>query len=69
MTFPQPRWDSIWLACRGCGHEWDDWSPAIVPVETLVAHWQSYRCPSCGCGYEDHTIMLRATALKGATDG
>jgi hypothetical protein len=23
----KPAWSPIWLACKACLHEWDDWQP------------------------------------------
>ena len=43
-----PTWEPIWLGCKRCGHEWDDWQPQMVPVATWVAHVRTYRCPECG---------------------
>jgi hypothetical protein len=34
---PKPYFREIWLACRQCGHKWDDWQPCDVLIERWVA--------------------------------
>jgi hypothetical protein len=60
--WPKPRWEPIWLACSACHHEWDDWQPAMVPIDTWVAHCGTFQCPKCGAGKSD--ILIRTTPLK-----
>jgi hypothetical protein len=61
MTNPRPTWESIWLACLSCKHEWDDWQPIGVRVETWIAHVGTFRCPLCGKGAS--SVTLRSTRL------
>lgn len=62
---PIPRFIPIWLACR-CGHQWDDWQPSMVPVETWCAHVRTYHCPKCGKGRRN--VLLRTTPLAEPSD-
>jgi len=63
VDWPPPSWQPIWLACKACRHEWDDWTSAYVPVATLVAHWHTYRCPACN-NRGKRNVLLRTTPLK-----
>jgi hypothetical protein len=58
--WPKPTWRPIWLSCKGCRHDWDDWQPCHVPVETWCAHARTYHCPECG----SDMVLLRLTPLK-----
>ena len=58
----RPVWAPIWLACRQCGHTWDDWQPRNVPLETWVAHVKTYRCPHCGAA--GNAVLPRTTRLE-----
>lgn len=62
MSWPAPTFQPIWLACKACGHKWDDWQPAHVPVATWVAHVRTYHCPKCGKGRR--TVLLRQEPLS-----
>jgi hypothetical protein len=44
---PRPSWKPLFLHC-GCGHEWQDWQPLNVPIETWIAHLRGLGCPACG---------------------
>lgn len=54
-----PAWEPIWLACKACGHKWDDWQPSRVPADTWVAHVKTYRCPSCRKGRRNVLIRMQ----------
>jgi len=58
----RPTFVPIWLACKACHHEWDDWQPQNVPIETWVAHVTTYRCPNCGAGKGD--LLLRKKPIE-----
>jgi hypothetical protein len=60
----KPTWEVIWLHCKACGHRWDDWQPAMVPIPTWVAHVGTYRCPNCGKGGDD--VLIRMLPLDPA---
>lgn len=62
----RPCWDPIWLACKACDHEWDDWQPGMCPIDTWVAHVKTYRCPHCG--KRGRNILYRMKPLEGADD-
>ena len=59
----RPTFGPIWLACRQCGHTWDDWQPQSVPLKTWTAHVKTYRCPHCGAA--SSSLLLRTTRLEG----
>lgn len=59
----KPTWDPLWLACKSCGHAWDDWQPCHVPVDTWLTHLKTHRCPQCGKGYSDKNLLLRFKPL------
>jgi len=59
----RPYFSEIWLACGQCSHEWDDWQPCRVPVETWIAHAQTFRCPKCGA---DKGIKIRSSPMAAA---
>lgn len=63
MSEERPTFAPIWLACKACGHAWDDWQPQGVPVATWAAHVSAYRCPHCGAGKGD--VLLRRAPLDG----
>ena len=44
----RPTWEPMFLRCKSCRHEWDDWTPQNAPAKTIIAHWKTYRCPACG---------------------
>jgi hypothetical protein len=56
----KPTCVPIWLACRACNYQWDDWQPCDVPVATWLAHCRTWRCPACGKG--GRNVLLRGTA-------
>jgi hypothetical protein len=63
----KPDWQPFWLACKKCGHEWDDWIPVHVPVEAAVAYMRSaYRCLRCNAGFD--AMLWRSTPLKRVFD-
>ena len=62
--WPKPTWEPLWLACKACGHKWDDWQPSHVPAETWIAHLRTHSCPKCGKGYSDHVLLLRTKPLS-----
>lgn len=64
MSFlrPRPVWVPIWLACKQCGHAWEDTQPNNCPVETWCAHVRTYRCPNCGAG--TRKVVLRIKPLE-----
>ena len=57
----RPSWEPIWLVCKVCDHQWDDWQPSNVPAETWAAHVRTYRCPNCGKG--GRRVLLRTRPL------
>jgi hypothetical protein len=59
----KPGWSPIYLACK-CGHEWDDWQPYNVPVETWCTHVRTYHCPHCG--KRGRNILLRTKPIATA---
>jgi hypothetical protein len=61
----KPTWEPIWLACEACGHEWDDWQPGMVPVETWAAHVRTCHCPKCGKG--GAAVLMRTHPIKVTT--
>ena len=61
----KPAWGPIWLACKACRHEWDDWQPAMVPIATWVAHVKTYHCPNCGKGARN--VLIRRHPLPSAS--
>lgn len=61
---PRPVWLPIWLACRSCKHEWDDWQPNVVPLQTWIAHVKTYQCPQCGAG-ASRIVLRRKTPEAG----
>jgi hypothetical protein len=56
-TTARPEFVSIWLRCKACGKDWDDWQPIMVPVTVWVAYVKTYRCPHCGAG--GRNVLLR----------
>jgi hypothetical protein len=56
-----PTWVPIWLACKACEHQWDDWQPCNCPIETWAAHVRTLHCPRCGKG--SRHVVLRAEPL------
>ena len=63
----KPTWEPIWLACCSCKHEWDDWQPCHVPIDTWVAHCRTYHCPKCGAGI-GNILLLNKPMRAGFTD-
>ena len=63
MTDPPPRFVPLWLACKKCKAEWDDWQPGFVRVEVWLAHVRSLRCPKCGRGLRSRSLRLRQRPL------
>lgn len=63
---PKPTWGPIWLACKACGHWWDDWQPCGVPIDTWVAHVGTYHCPICGKGSRSVLVRRRPMSEKPA---
>lgn len=59
----QPAWAPFWLACRACGHAWDDWIPVKVPFDTVVAHMRAFHCLKCRA--DSHQLSVRTTPLPG----
>jgi hypothetical protein len=62
MTSMPPAWAPIWLTCKACGHEWDDWQPCRCPIPTWVAHVKTYRCPICH--KRGRNILIRMQPLE-----
>jgi hypothetical protein len=62
----RPSWHPIWLACKACKHEWDDWQPANVPLRTWAAHIRTFRCPNCDKG--GRQVLWRARPLNAARE-
>lgn len=60
----RPRFEPIWLACKGCGHRWDDWQPTNVPLATWAAHVKTYHCPLCRA--DCRNLVLRTKPLEEA---
>jgi len=58
---PQPVWSPLWLTCKACGYQWDDWQPIGVPLATWVAHIRTIRCRTCG---GRKSIFLRSAPLS-----
>jgi hypothetical protein len=61
-NWPPPSWAPIWLRCKSCGRDWDDWQPVMVPIKTWIAHCRTYRCP--GCGADGKHIVVRQEPLS-----
>jgi DNA-directed RNA polymerase subunit RPC12/RpoP len=62
---PKPYFREIWLACRQCGHKWDDWQPCDVLIERWVAYVRAFRCPNCSA---DDGVLIRSKPLTEASD-
>jgi len=60
----KPEWEPLWLACRSCKHEWDDWQPVFCRIDTWIAHVRSLHCPACGTDRRD--IVMRRLPLPEA---
>lgn len=56
---PKPTWQPLWLGCKACKHEWDDWLPSGVRLDVAIASLQSQRCPKCGLGMEELVIRSK----------
>lgn len=59
----KPTWEPLWLQCKACGHQWDDWQPRYVPVQVWVAHIKALAamgCPQC----RHDSLYLRNQPLK-----
>jgi hypothetical protein len=54
----RPEFQPIWLRCAACKHEWDDWQPCHVPIDTWIAHVSTFHCPRCPA--DRATVMLRS---------
>ena len=67
MSAARPTWEPIWLRCRSCGNEWDDWQPIYVPVATWIAHVKTYHCPKCGKGRRNILIRLQPLSAEPGT--
>lgn len=58
----KPTWEPLWLRCKECHHEWDDWQPCHVPIRVWTTHIRLIRCPNCGRG--SRALLMRTTPLK-----
>jgi hypothetical protein len=55
----KPIWEPLPLRCKVCGHEWQDWQPSDVPINTWLAHIKNMHCRQCSADYKALLIVFK----------
>lgn len=56
----KPTWEPLWLRCKDCDLDFDDWQPCHVPIPVWLTHVRLIRCPHC----DGKELYMRSTPRR-----
>ena len=60
--------DTMPVRCNICRHEWPQQVIQWAPVNVIVAHWKTLRCPECGAGWKKLAFLCKPDSADPQTD-